>query len=341
MVALRKPVDNLDGISLEALVNVALRTRAEQVFMRAPARRAHWTGDEARDLTARSLDRDADRLAGLFALSRLPARSQALIYCPLGPEAVISVLAARRAGYRACFLPLSASFSRLQGWLDKAGPSLAITITRCGDLEPAKLVRDAAARSFNARLVCAFGPHAPDGVVPLGPVLASATSIAEIDAKTRLLEPVDMVAETSWGDRQQFSEPAVLDAAIDLARHARLGPHVRIISLMMGVTAGSLASGPYLSLLTGAELLALGQFSLSALWAGLADGKQASIVAPDSLERQLDEAGIIGHQSVNSVIFLHRRLPTTALKAPAGAPRMVDLVPTPMGTWVAVERSAA
>lgn len=338
MQAQQKRAD-LDGISLRSLVGVALRTRPDHVFMRAPARRERWAGEEGRDISVRAFDQDGRRLGALLAMSRLPARARALIMAPLGPEALIAMLGALNAGYRPFFLPVSASQARLQEWVDGAGPALAIGVSACGELEPARMLRDCAARSFNARLICAFGATPPDGVVPLGPVLASTAPLGDIDPGRSDLEALDITTETSWGERQSFGEAAIVDTAVELARLARMSPHGRILSLMTGVTAASLASGPYLSLLTGAELLPLGLFSLSALWAGLSDGKPVCIVAPEALEPALTEAGIIGHQSVASVIYLHRALPGRSLAGRGGAPRTIDLAPTPAG-WIAVERAS-
>lgn len=338
MQALRKSA-NVDGISLQSLVDVAVRTRPDQVFMRAPARRERWAGEEGRDITVREFEQQACRLGALLAMSRLPARARALIMAPLGPEAVTAMLAALHAGYRPFFLPVGASQARLQEWVDGAGPALAVGTSACGELEPARMLRDCAARSFNARLICAFGASPPDGVVPLGPVLASTAPLGEVDPGRGELEALDVTAETSWGERQTFGEAALVDAAVELARLSRMSPHGRILSLMTGVTAASLASGPYLSLLTGAELLPLGVFSLSALWAGLSDGKPVCLVAPEALETALTEAGVAGHQSVSSVVYLHRSLPGRSLRSKAGAPRAIDLAPTPSG-WIAVERGA-
>ncbi len=179
------------------------------------------------------------------------------------------MLGALIAGYRPCFLPLSAPQARLQAWIDGSGPSLALGMSTVGDLEPARMLRDCAARSFNARLVCAFGASPPDGVVPLADVFAGPSRrFGEVDPSREVLEPVALSAETSWGESQSFTETVLADAAVDLARVAKMGPHGRILTLMTGVTGASLASGPYLALLTGAELLPLGLFSLSALWAG-------------------------------------------------------------------------
>lgn len=327
----------VEGISLRSLVDVAMRTRAENTLMRAPARRQWWAGDDGQDLTIRALDRDGRRLAQLLGMSRLPAGAQAFILAPLGPEAVTAMLGAIQAGYRPTFLPISASQPQLQEWIDGAGPSLAIGLSRCGEIEPARILRDCAARSFSARLVCAFGASPPDGVVPLAPVFASEAPLGEIAEPA---ETSTIVSETSWGERQEFAESVVIDAAVELSRLSKLGPHARILTMMTGVTTASLASGPYLSLLTGAELLPLGLFSLSALWAGLADGKPVCLVAPEALEGALLEAGVLAHQAVASVVFLHRSLPTEALKAKADACRMIDLVPTPAGGWIAVERQS-
>ncbi len=77
-----------------------------------------------------------------------------------------------------------------------------------------------------------------------------------------------------------MAELDLVGGAVEIARALKPRPDMRILSLMMGASLPALASGPYLAMLTGAECLPLGVFSLSALWAAMADGKAVSIVAP-------------------------------------------------------------
>ncbi len=309
MNAQRKIQQDIEGIGLEALLSVALKARPDELFCRAPARREAWAGLSQAQLTHAQIDEQVRRLAALVSLSRLPEGSHAMIMIPMGPEQVIATLAAQRAGLRPFLLPMSASAAQLQTWTDMAGPCVVLATTRCGDLEPAHMLRDASARSFNARLVCAFGPDAPDGVVPLDKVMASHARLPDIKHVSASFAMLPMVIETAYGTRQTVMETDIFAATVAIAREARLNTSARVLSMMMSPSLCAMATGPYLAMLSGAEYLPLGLFSLSALWAGLADGVNTCLVAPASTENALRNAGIVGHDSVMSLMLIHRHRP--------------------------------
>ncbi|MGL4438946.1 MAG: AMP-binding protein [Bosea sp. (in: a-proteobacteria)] len=310
MLARSKTADHMDGLGLEAFVAVGLRSRPNQLFLREPVRKANWAGTDGENLSYADIDQRSRRLASLLSLSRLPERSQALIFVPASSEQLIAILGVLRAGMKPHLMPLSTTSAALQAWLDGAGPSVAIGTSCCGDIEPALMLRDAAARSFNARLVCAFGQNPPDGVVPLDSIIASNTSLPPMPVVTSPADILTITVETSLGVRQVLKQTEIVSATVEIARLVRLSEDQRLLSLMMSPSFCALASGPYLSMLTGAEYLPLGLFSLSALWAGLSDGKQTTLVAPASIEEALRNAGIIGHESVGNVLFLHAAKPT-------------------------------
>jgi hypothetical protein len=339
MSAQRKTTPDLDGIGLDALVAVAVRTRPDQLFLREPARRAQWAGSAGQDLTFSQLDQRATRLAGLLSLSRLPERSHALILAPMGSDLLLAMIGALRAGLRPVLLPLSATADELRRWLDVAGPSVVVTSTRCGDLEPARMMRDAAARSFNARLVCAFGPDVPDGAVPLDHVLGGTGQTPQPPTVTSPAGIMTIGIETAQGARLALTESDLLASAVDIAKGMRLSEEARVLSLMTSPGVCALASGPYLALLTGAEYLPLGLFSLSALWAGLSDGRPTCLVAPAGVEVALRAAGIVGHETISALMLIHRAAPGDASQREAGPGRIIDLHCRPDGSGVsAIER---
>jgi acyl-CoA synthetase (AMP-forming)/AMP-acid ligase II len=315
---------SLDGLGLDALVAAAVRMRPDTLYLRDPARIESWAGRAGTSFSASEIDARARRLAALLSLSRLPERAHALILAPMGAEQLIATLGALRAGLRPFLLPLTMGPNELQACLDAAGPSVAIGTTRCGDLAPARLLRDAAARAFNARLVCAFGPEPPDGAVPLDSITTSDVTLPPPAPVTSPPEALSFSIETSYGQRQQASELDLMTATVDIARVASLGAHARVLSLMMCPSVLALATGPYLTLLSGAEYLPLGHFSLSALWAGLSDGKPTTVVAPAETEGALAAAGIVGHGAVANLFLLHRSRPAPSPANDSGT-RVIDL----------------
>lgn len=315
----------MEGLGLEAFIAVGLRSRPHQLFLREPARKASWMDSDGENLSFADIDLRSRRLASLLSLSRLPERSQVLIFMPQGAEQLIATLGALRAGLKPFLMPLSESAAALQAWLDAAGPSVTIGTSRCGDIEPALMLRDAAARSFNTRLVCAFGGKAPDGSVPLDSILKGEATLPPAPAITSPAEALTIAAQTSHGIRQVMMETEIVQATVDIARVARLSEDHRVLSVMMSPSLCALAAGPYLAMLTGAEYLPLGLFSLSALWAGLSDGKSTTLVAPAEIEAPMRTSGIIGHESISNVLLIHHGKPERR-QAIAGEPgRIFDL----------------
>lgn len=337
MNAQRKIQPDLEGIGLDALASAALRTRPDRLFLREPARRAGWSGSSGEDLTCAMLDSRANDVAALFSLSRLPPGSSALIMAPLGSEQLTSVLGAIRAGFRPVLAPVAAKADALREWLDAAGPSVLVGVCRYGDLEPARQLREAAARSFNARIVCAFGDEAPDGVVPLDRILARSAMLPKAPESPRDVS-LALDIYDGQGARLSVSESDIMSIAVDVARAAQLSSEARVLSLMAGPSVAALACGPYLSLLTGAEFLPLGLFSLSALWGGLADGRPTVVIAPGQVEEALATAGVLDHPNVTATVLIHGH----ARAAPGGAidgARVIDLEPDAFGCALVSQRT--
>jgi hypothetical protein len=304
MLAQRNPSQDLEGIGLGSLLSVAQRTRPEQILVRSAARRELWSGEPGEDLTAALLDERASRLASLLSLSRLPARASALIMAAPGAEQTIAVIGALRSGLTPVLLPLSLDSAALQAVFDEAGPSLAIGMTRCGDLSPARMLRDAASRSMNARLVCAFGPDHPDGSVPLAFVLRNGARQERGSLPRDPSSDIRVVGED--GAIQALAEIDIVAGAVDIARVLKPRPDLRIVSLMMGSGLASQSAGLYLAMLTGCEYMPLGVFSLSALWASLSDGRPVCLIAPASVENALRRAGVLDHEGLAAAIILGR-----------------------------------
>ncbi len=293
------------GLGLDALMHVALRTRADAVMLREPAYRAVWSGSSERTWSAAEINRQAERLRALIALARLPGRARALILAPMGAELVVSLLAALRSGLTPVLPPLTATQAELQADLDRGDPVVALSVSRCGDLEPARLLRDASARTFNARLVAAFGPDAPDGVAALDPILAGEVPLGDVPPAAADAAPVIHVRD-AVGRSATLDEPAIVAAAVEMGRYLRNLGQGRIVSLMMGADLAALASGPYLAAVTGAEFMPLGHFQLSALRAALADGVPTCLIAPAVIEHALIAAGVVGHAPISGIVFVHR-----------------------------------
>lgn len=325
MLGAQKITQDFGGIGLDALLSVAVRTRGKDLFLREPARKETWAGIPAAGFTYSDIDARASRLAALLALSRLPERSQVFIFAPLGSESLIATLAALRLGLSPVLLPLTATTGELQHRLDAAGPCLCVTVVRCGDIEPARAVRNAASRSFNARLICAFGKDVPDGTVPVDSIINRPGALQDAASPKAALEALPIKLETSYGERQIMNETDIFGASIQIAQATSLTSGSRILSLMTSPSLCALASGPYLALLSGAEFLPLGLFSLSALWSGIADERPVTLVAPAAVETALTNAGIIGHESVRNLVLLHRERPFPTAPVADPATRIFDI----------------
>ncbi|TCR66680.1 AMP-binding protein [Bosea sp. BK604] len=303
----------LDGLDLDTLLKALVRGRGYEAALRDPPGRRSWSDEQPHSLSFGALDQRIERLAGLLATNRAQAGASVAIMAPLGPEAVISVLACLRAGLSPLMLPLHGNELELLRLIEASGAVMALGIGRVGPLRPLLILRNLAMRAFGTRFVGGFGHDIPDGVAPLDQLMASgATHPLPPLVERPALQVAD--ARTLTGP-QTISERELLGKALEISRVLKPMSSSRIVTTMVGGDLATLASGPGMAILTGVELLPMGLFSLGDLHACLEGGRTAHLVVPGAMEPALARSKLAGHKALASLVFVQRPGDTRAYPA--------------------------
>lgn len=294
----------LDGLDLDTLLKALVRGRGYEAALRDPPGRRGWSDEQPHSLSFGALDQRIERLAGLLATNRAQAGASVAIMAPLGPEAVISVLACLRAGLSPLMLPLHGNELELLRLIEVSGAVMALGTGRVGPLRPLLILRNLAMRAFGTRFVGGFGHDIPDGVAPLDQLMASgATHPLPPLVERPALQVAD--ARTLTGP-QTISERELLGKALEISRVLKPMSSSRIVTTMVGGDLATLASGPGMAILTGVELLPMGLFSLGDLHACLEGGRTAHLIVPGAMEPALARSKLASHKALASLVFVQR-----------------------------------
>ncbi len=272
-------------------------------------------------LDAAELTRQANGLAALLASVEPEPGASALALAPLGPEAIVTVLACLRAGIKPHFMSPAAGADRIAATLAAIDAPVAIGVAQVAELRPLLALREAAARSFSLRLLAGFGETLPDGVAPVA-------ALAEAAAPEGCARPALAFGRDGGQPAEQAGEAEILQLAVEIAREIVPAPASRIVTTMSGVDSTTLASSFGLSLIAGIETTTLGVFDLARLWGCLSSSLAIHLVAPGSIEGALEEAGLIRHKALASLMLIHEpgeNARPLAMPADAGRRPVVDI----------------
>lgn len=303
----------LDGLSLDTLLKALTRGRGYEAALRDPPGRRGWSDVIPTSLSFAQLDERIDQLARLLAINRAQAGATVAILAPLGPEAIVSVLASLRAGLSPLMLPLHASDDELLRLIERSGAVMALGVGRLGPMKPLVTLRDLAVRSFGMRFVGGFGQDVPDGVAPLDTLMATAgLHPLPVQDERPTLQAVD--ASTQAGP-MRMSERDVLGKALEISRLLKPLSSSRIVTTLVGGDLAALASGPGMAMLTGVELLPLGLFNLGDLQACVAGGRNVHLVLPGAMEPAVARSRLAEDAALASLVFVQRGGEPRALPA--------------------------
>ncbi len=294
----------LDGLDIDTLLKALTRRRGYEAALRDPPGRRGWSDVSPASINFLQLDQRIDQLARLLAANKGQPGASVAILAPLGPEAVVSVLASLRAGLSPLMLPLHGNELELLRLIEASGAVMALGVSRVGPLRPLLMLRNLAMRAFSTRFVGGFGPDVPDGVAPLDALLGNAS-----------LHPLPGPVERPWlqvadavslQGPQRISEREILGKALDISRALKPMTSSRIVSTLVGGDLAALASGPGMAMLTGVELLPLGLFHLGDLQACIEGGRSVHLVLPGKMEPALAHSRLAGHPALASLVFVQR-----------------------------------
>jgi len=294
----------LDGLDIDTLLKALIRGRGYEAALRDPPGRRGWSDVSPASINFLQLDQRIDRLARLLTVNKGQPGASVAILAPLGPEAIVSMLACLRAGLSPLMLPLHGNELELLRLIEASGAVMALGVSRVGPLRPLLMLRNLAMRAFGTRFVGGFGPDVPDGVAPLDALMANAS-----------LHPLPGLVERPWlqvadaisfEGPQRISERELLGKALEISRALKPMTSSRIVTTLVGGDLASLASGPGMAMLTGVELLPLGLFNLGDLQACVEGGRSVHLVLPGEMEPALAHSRLAGHPALASLVFVQR-----------------------------------
>lgn len=303
----------LDGLHFDTLLKALATGRGYEPALRDPPGRQGWSDAVPNSLSFGQLEIKVDQLARLLAINRAQPGARVAILAPLGPEAVVSVLACLRVGLSPMLLPLHGNELELLRLIEAADAVMALGVGRVGTMRPLLMLRELAVRAFGTRFVGGFGAQVPDGIAPLDTLMASASlnPLPEV-AERAALQVVDAV---TLAGPLPVSERDLLGKALDISRLLKPMASSRIVTTLVGGDLAALASGPAMALLTGVELLPLGLFSLGDLQACMEGGRNVHLVLPGAMEPALAHSRLASHPALASLVFVQRPAGHRALPA--------------------------
>ena len=303
----------LDGLDLDTLLAALTRSRGYDAALRDPPGRRSWSDVTPGSVNFLDLDERIDRLARLLAINKGTPGASVAILAPLGPEAIVSILASQRAGLSPLMLPLHGNELELLRLIETAGAVMALGVSRVGSLRPLLMLRNLAMRAFGTRFVGGFGPDVPDGVAPLDMLMANPT----LHPLPQLTErPVLQVCDgVALRGPFKLPERDLLAKALDISRALKPTVSSRIVTTLVGGDLAALASGPGMAMLSGIELLALGLFNLGDLQACIEGGRHVHLVLPGTMEAALAHSRLAEHPALASLVFVHRATEVRSLPA--------------------------
>lgn len=294
----------LDGLDLDTLLKALAKGRGYEAALRDPPGRRSWSDAIPTSLSFAQLEERIDQLARLLTINRAQAGAVVAILAPLGPEAIVAILASLRAGLSPLMLPLHATEAELLGLIESAGAVMALGVSRVGPLRPLLTLRNLAVSAFGMRFVGGFGHDIPDGVAPLDTLMASA-GLHPLEAGA-VRAPVFVVDGATLATPQSVGEREILGKALEISRLLKPLTSSRIVTTLVGGDLAALASGLGMSMLTGVELLPLGLFSLGDLQACIAGGRNVHLVLPGAMEPALARSRMAADPALASLVLVHR-----------------------------------
>ncbi len=303
----------LDGLSFDTLLRALAAGRGYEPALRDPPGRQSWSDTIPGSLSFGQLETKVDQLARLLAVNKAQPGARVAILAPLGPEAIVSVLACLRAGLSPMMLPLHGNELELLRLIEAAEAVMAIGVGRVGTLRPLLVLRELAVRAFGTRFVGGFGAQLPDGIASLDTLMATATlhPVPEIGPRAGL----QVVDAATMAGPVAVSERDVLGKALEISRLLKPMEASRIVTTLVGGDLAALASGPAMAMLTGVELLSLGLFSLGDLQACIEGGRNVHLVLPGAMEPALAHSRLSSHPALASLVFVQRPAGHRALPA--------------------------
>lgn len=178
-------------VTLDQIVARNAETRADKVAVVDVSDRPDWTGGATESLTWAALNTRVEALAAFFAAVGLQPDQILVFQMPPTVDAVVTFLAASRAGLIVAPLPLSAREADATTLARRLGARAIVTVARTETETHGERMRDVAAELFQIRFVFGAGGELPDGLVDLSMVFDEAASLGAAPDIGRKGNPAD------------------------------------------------------------------------------------------------------------------------------------------------------
>lgn len=268
-------------------------------------------GQPRRTLTYEQTDRAIQRtMDHLLDLGLRPGEI-VLVSMAATVEAPVAILAALRAGFTPCLVPVTVSLDEAAAVVSAVPARAIVTTGAIGPLRPVEILRAAAATSGGPRFVLAFGERLPAGVIPLDDVLirSADTGFEPVDAGLPQRPPAVLTIERG-GSRilvHRHEQSNLVAASLLTVLRSGMASAEPVLSTLSLMSLAGLTTGLGPCLLTAGTLALEPLFSTGSFLASLSAHPRLHVVVPGALEGPLVEAGLSASVAIASTVLLHRQ----------------------------------
>ncbi len=335
--------------TLDELLRLAAARRPDAIALGDPPNRTDFTYGEPRCISYAEADHVVSAIAGRLRRLALPLDGVVALQLPNTIESALALLGVLRAGLIAAPIPLLWRQADATAALERLGAKAIITTSRVGDANLCGLAMNVAADVFPIRYVFSFGPHLPDGVIPLDDLLGTTPLLEPHRPVVRQGNPAAHVAvvtfELTPGGLMPVgrSHMELIAGGQALLFEARLPENASILASCGISSFAGLASALVPWLLTGGTLSLHHPFDAAAFAEQCRRDRCDTVALPGPLASRLVHAGLLTHPDLRSVLALWRAPARLSIAAPWPHPgaSLIDVLAFGETGLIAASRGAA
>src|SRR5262249_15191098 len=288
--------------TIDDLFRRAARRRPDAVALIDPPNRESFTDRPPRRLTYAQCDRVIAAIAG--RLRRIGLHTDGIVAMQLANtvEAVLTFIAALRAGLIVMPIPLLWRRAEAIAALSRVGANALIVTGRVGKTDHFELAMQVAAEIFPVRYVCGYGRNPPDGLVAFDDLItATEPDLPPLLDHARALPPGPgaHLALVTWDVTAAGLVPVarshaeLIAGGLALLFEGRLRQHAVIFSTLTMSSFAALAVSLVPWLLVGGTLVLHHPFDDAAFAWQRRDSRSDTVILPGPLVGQFAEAGLL------------------------------------------------
>lgn len=226
-------------------------------------------------------------------------------------EAPVAILAALRAGFTPCLVPVTVTPDEASAVMSAIPARAIVTTGAIGPLRPVDVLRAAAATGGGPRFILAFGERLPAGVIRLDDVLVRSadTGFEAVDAGLPQRPPAVLTVERRGGRIlvHRHEQANLVAASLLTVLRSGMASSEPVLSTLSPMSLAGIATGLGPCLLTAGALAQEPLFSTASFLSSLSAHPRLHIVVPGALEGPLGESGLSTSVAIASIVLLHRQ----------------------------------